>query len=161
MNIKEAKNATQKDIDAIRHALELFPQVAAIVRKFDGKVYNKRFNNAIMAAFPDRCVRAYRSTYGNWIGVYYSRSCRQNYYFLRVQLEKLENKRINYNVFNENMKLQLVRLWREKEALEDCLQTCEADLQRLDAIERELRVIASRFPYTTRDYFRPALYLRT
>lgn len=161
MNITEAKTATQRDMDTIKFVMQLFPQVAAIVRTFDGKVYNKRFNNAIVSAFPDHTVHAYVSQYGGWLEVYYSRSYRQQYYFLRVRLEKLENKRIDAKIFEENMKLQLVRLWKELHALEECLQTCEADMQRLEAIENELRIIAGRFPYSTRDYFRPALYLRT
>lgn len=161
MTLEQAKNATQKDIDAAKTALQLFPQVAAVIRTFYGKVYNKRFNDAITAAFPDHSVRARKSYYGEWIEVYYSTKYGHDYYFLNIRMEMLQNKRIDASVFEQNMKLQCVRLWREIHALEDCLQTCEADLQRLDAIESELRIIAGRFPYSTRDYFRPALYLRT
>lgn len=74
MDIESATNKCRRYIEDRRRIVKLIPIVREVLRKFDGKVYNKRFNTALGKAIEakhgkDFYIRAELSCSGEWLWI--------------------------------------------------------------------------------------------
>lgn len=74
MDIEAVTKTVQRHCEDRRQIVKLIPIVREIVRKFDGKVYNKRFNTALGKAIEakhgkDFYIRAELSCSGEWLWI--------------------------------------------------------------------------------------------
>lgn len=136
MDIESATNKCRRYIEERRQIVKLIPIVREVLRKFDGKVYNKRFNTALGKAIEakhgkDFYFNAELSCSGEWLwisaGIYGHWSDHVSLCGCALN----EGKRINAEKLIENCNA------RYSEILKDCIEI-ECNLDRMPEIVEQL-----------------------
>lgn len=133
----------------------LFPLVRHVVDKFDGKVFNCRFEKALQETlgFPDVRIYAKKDSYN--LSVYwYSKNCNNYMTIASVLIKELEDKKR----INAEKLLESARNIREKNLkhavdLERELPNVELYQARINEIRKQLSNLVDGLPYELADTF--------
>lgn len=151
----------QLDIDNIDRAIGLINELKEVVKKFDGKVYNVRFDRAVketVGALVERKSTMYENSIAiSWkpdirnifIDGHYSRN--QEYYLLWGA--KLDGKRINATKTIEVLENRAKELEEEKTNLYEGISKIEEILDKYNGIKKQLEELRDEVPYDIRGYF--------
>lgn len=176
---EDARNLVEIEIKNRKEALRLYDGIIEVVKKFDGKVLNKRFDTALkkvdgrlsynreyswleikMNVFDSRsCKSVKKDSYGysctNYISDSYLRLNSLLYAYSHNPDEKvaLDNERI----ISANIILALIKGKRQIEEtieeLEESISKVDEWKNRLKEIENEMRKTMNEVPYIIREYY--------
>ena len=155
-------------ITALREAAKRIKELKPIIRKFDGKMYNKNFDEAIRELTDEN---GYFSAYNQykWYYIYYSGrkgynrnvnilcgySCKGSE-IMEEQYRKEENeifdgKRINADKMIENLDRHYTELLTEAFELETTLENLPAIKEQIEQVKRLYNAIIAGIPSTIKD----------
>lgn len=176
---EDARNLVEIEIKNRKEALKLYDGIIEVVKKFDGKVLNKRFDTALkkvdgrlsynreyswleidMNVFDSRsCKSVKKDSYGysctNYISDSYLRLNSLLHAYSHNPDEKvaLDNERI----ISSNIILALIKGKRQIEEtikeLEESISKVDEWKNRLKEIENEMRKTMNEVPYIIREYY--------
>lgn len=171
MKYQDEKQVTKQYISEMYRVLDIYPAVAAVVKSFDGKVFNKRFYKALE---PLDGVHGYTDSYGR-IEIYTKISVsgsvgagrgyrynNQDHHFLYMSKNQLpENKRIDAEAWLLELKKNMIRLYKDIKKAEAALDKIDDVLTEWEYIKKRVDVLRDSVPYCMQDWFRCGYYLRT
>lgn len=178
---EDARNLVLLEIENRKSALELYTEVIELVKKFDGKVLNKRFETALKK-IDDRLSygRSYNSFYIE-MSVWNNRSCRSvktdsygysstnyidtdsirlNTYIQTYSCGKndpysfmLCDERIIAEPIIEALNKGKTSLEKNIEALEKSIDKVEEWKEKCEALKKEMEEITKDIPYIIKEYY--------
>lgn len=153
------ENLIQLDIDNIDRAIGLINELKKVVKKFDGKVYNVRFDRAVresVGAFVQRqryehfpCIAIVWYPENNFIDNQFSRN--REYYLLHGA--ELDGKRINATKTIELLENRAEELEEHKTDLYEGISKIEETLDKYNEIKKQLKELSDEVPYEILDYY--------
>lgn len=178
---EDAKNLVELEIQNRKEALKLYDGIIEVVKKFDGKVLNKRFDTALkkfdgrlgynernsffeieMNVFDNRsCKSVKKDTYGysctNYITDSYLTLNTIMYTFSynpdieKVMLDK--DRRIIAEVVIKGLEKGKADIEKKIEVLENSIDKAEEWKTKLEKLKREVENVMSEVPYIIREYY--------
>ena len=148
---EEKDNAVKTIIEEHRTAAGLFPAVRRVIERFDGKVYNVRFQTALQE---ETKRKIYTETRGNFVYIYIYAACGRQYTLAALQREDMaDGKRINAAKMIESS-----REYRESHLKK--AYKMEQDARRIDEIQKQvadieklLKSVVGGLDYQLRDIY--------
>lgn len=176
---EDARNLVELEIKNRKEALKLYDGIIEVVKKFDGKVLNKRFDTALkkvdgrlsykreyswfeinMNVFDNRsCKSVKKDSYGysctNYLTDFYLRLNTLLYTYSYNPEEKvlLDNERIISSVLVESLNDGKKQMEEKIKTLEESLYKVDEWKTKLKELDNEIRAIMSEVPYIIRDYY--------
>lgn len=158
------ENLIQMDIDNIDRAIGLINELKEVVKKFDGKVYNVRFDRAVresVGAFVER------KEFNNSIAIRWQPDIRnvdghysQNGYYYLLWGAELDGKRINATKMIERLEYVAEELEEHKTNLYEGISKIEETLDKYNEVKKQLKELEDEVPYEICGYFNIKTYLR-
>jgi hypothetical protein len=177
-NNEDAKNLVKLEIENRKSALELYTEVIELVKKYDGKILNKRFETALKK-IDERLSyeRAYNSFYIT-MSCWNNRSCRStkkdsfgysstiyihgNDIRLNTYIETysygenpsmLNDERINADVLIEALNKGKIQIEKTIAELENSIDKVQEYKEKCEALKKEMEETTRDIPYLIKDYF--------
>lgn len=146
-----AEQAAERFIKECRECAALFPVLRRVILKFDGKVYNKRFGDALQAE--NNRLHCEKKTGANCerIGVYYYTESGDMRYVMWCPIS--EDKRINAADMIQNAAEKRAEILQEAAHMEEIIPTIETRKQQIDILKRQFSALLDDLTYTERDIF--------
>lgn len=138
-----------------RKAAALFPAVRKVVEKFDGKVYNCRFDKAMQdLGTEEQHIYCYKQS-GRWVNVYIygAHGYNDQYTVLSLDLEKMENKRIVAEKVIEEMREKRADHLKRANELENSAEKVKRIKDRMEEIDREVSAMMKSVSYEVQDVY--------
>ena len=174
-DMEAAKALTKKQIEVLENLLSYIPAVKEVVKKFDGKVLNKRLDTALGQATDGKAI-CWKNTYtdgfeiklwestdryisvpnaaNNYAIAYY---VKQEYIFLAYSAEKTEwlteDGRIKADVLNATIDKQVASAAKEVENLKVQLEYVDYFIAEFKRIKRERMEFEKNTNHLLREYF--------
>ena len=147
----------QLDIDNIDRAIGLINELKEVVKKFDGKVYNVRFDRAVketVGAIVQRGERVPSISIvwypeNKFIDDQFSRN--QEYYLLHTFLP--DEKRINAAKMIELLENRAEELEEHKTDLYEGISKIEETLDKYNEVKKQLKELSDEVPYEILGYY--------
>ena len=139
------------EVAARREAAAAFPFIRPVLQQFNGKVYNRRFENALKEALKGNAP-GYVYTYkGGFISVIYAPSVEgtERFTLCRMNAEK----RLDGKTLDDSLKDCRAALLREAAEIEEQAQQAELFQKRIDEAERLLKSVTDGINETVRDIY--------
>ena len=134
-----------------RTAAAMFPALCEVIRAFDGKVYNKRLDNAIRDRF-DRCyIQKKEGAYNSKLWVYLYTGSGDTITILWCDIP--ENKRINSADMIEQASKTRAELLQEAAHLESIIPTIETRREQIEQIKNLLAGVLDDLSYEEKEIF--------
>lgn len=176
---EDARNLVNLEIENRKEALKLYDGIIEVVKKFDGKVLNKRFDTALktvdnrlsysreyswfkinMNVFDNRtCKSVKKDKLGysctNYISDCYIalNSCLQTYSYNSADKTLLENERIKADVLIESLNSGKEQIEKEIERLENSIDKVNEWKEKLTALKAEMEKTMANIPLIIREYY--------
>ena len=176
---EDARNLVELEIKNRKDALELYTGIIEVVKKFDGKVLNKRFETALkkvderlgynrryscfeieMSVFDSRCCKSVNK---DDLGYSCTNYLVDNHLILNTYVETytydkdkksmLDNERIVSSVLVEALNKGKVNMEEHIKKLEDSLDKVAEWKERLEALKVEMEKTMQEVPYIIREYY--------
>lgn len=175
---QDARNLVELEIQNRKAALKLYDGIIETVKKFDGKILNKRFETALkkvderlsydrryscfeinMNLFDNRCVKSVKKDDLGYSCVNY---ISDNYLRLNTYLETysntngksfLDNERIVSSVLIESLENGKAQIEKDIDRLESSIDKVDVWKERLKSLEAEIEKTMKEIPYIIRDYY--------
>lgn len=165
---EEQKTAIRSQVSALREAAAMIPKVKAVVRRFDGKVYNCKLDNAIKELNEtSENVRLYSGVrYGDW---YYIDSYRKgggSRYDVSIlcgyapKKERIpdgkmflfdENKRIRADLFCASLDRKYEEIMKKASALSRAADELDTFCEQVASLTKTLGALKNTVPYEVLD----------
>lgn len=143
------EQAVQATIDKYRHAATFLKPLRDTLEKFGGKVYNKRFLDALRTAAG--YDRIYDDKRAEMVFIYYYEP--QHYDQITICRIALDDKRINAVESKQSAVSYYTKHLQDAAALEEYAPQVDTIRQRLDDLDRLKRQIMGAIPYEIRDIY--------
>ena len=169
---EEAIKKTLQEIDEMQAVNAALPEIKRVVARFDGKVLNKRLDDALKeAGLPGRI---YLSTHyeNSWEINFYPDGARSNNYYTvlhgaRPSCEYYspensfvdENKRISAERAFKIIEAGRVERLQKITAYRDHLETWEVKKAQIETLKKELKILIDSIPYGIRSNFISQSYI--
>lgn len=178
---EDARNLVELEIQNRKEALKLYDGIIEVVKKFDGKVLNKRFDTALkkfdgrlsynreyswfeinMNVFDSRsCKSVEKDSYGhsctNYISDNYLRLNSIVYTYSNSANDKdkviLNNERIISSVLIDSLNKGKEHIQKEIEKLENSIDKAGEWKTKLEKLKREVENVMNEVPYIIREYY--------
>lgn len=176
---EDARNLVELEIQNRKDALKLYDGIIEVVKKFDGKVLNKRFDTALkqfdgrlsynreyswfeinMNVFDNRsCKSVKKDAYGysctNYITDSYLRLNNLVYTYSNNSNDKvmLDNERIISSVLIEALNKGKEQMQNKINELENSIDKVDEWKTKLEALKHEMENIMGEVPYIIREYY--------
>lgn len=178
---EDARNLVELEIQNRKEALKLYDGIIEVVKKFDGKVLNKRLDTALkkfdgrlsynreyswfeinMNVFDSRsCKSVEKDSYGhsctNYISDNYLRLNSIVYTYSNSANDKdkviLNNERIISSVLTDSLNKGKEHIQKEIEKLENSIDKAEEWKTKLEKLKREVENVMNEVPYIIREYY--------
>lgn len=140
----------QKKIDIYRELATFYPAIVPIIKKFDGKVYNKRFSEALRAA------GAYSEKRNNNIYIYGNvQNCGiWSRILARVSLDDcVDGKRINADLLIKDAADTRAGFLRRAYEIETALDKMDIVAAQIKQLDKQLKAILAPIPYEIQDIY--------
>lgn len=168
---QDAVKNIKDSIEAKRAAAASINRIKPIIRKFDGKVYNKRFDEAIAEASDnDNRFYCYNSYGWFYLELTYKRqyalknnlisgySCKNAAEYEKYRTKEENNifneKRINANIMIQRLDESRERLNREAYEMESTLQNMDIILEQIKGLKKALNNVIESVPYEIQKEYR-------
>ena len=140
-------------IEELRDLAALYPAVKKVIDAFNGKVYNKRFSEALKKELCEKANIYSDKRYNNVEICACTRNPHSNFHTLvYVKLDDLiDGKRISADLFNESLRVHRETLLKEALALESTLPKVNEIVSQLKQLTDTYRSIYGAIPYDIRD----------
>lgn len=150
---EDRKKAIETRIKAYREAAALFPTVKNIILKYDNKVFNCRFENALKEAVPGFSIWA-KKEYKNLV-IYYYPKCDNRYLTLAyVPLDKLpDGKRIPGDLLIESLQEKRIELLKCAADMERQLTEIDFITAQIEDYKNKINKLVNMVSYDFRDVF--------
>lgn len=175
---EDATNLVKLEIENYKKALTLYPQIIEVVKSFDGKILNKRFETALkkvddnlrtdmtydtlyikFSAWNNRSIKSVeeRNGYANWLYIEHT-DIYMNGYLRRVSYNKddivctTEN-RLIASVVIEALEKQEQYIKSKIENLEKHIENTDEYKAKLEALRKEIESIGKDIPSEIKAYF--------
>lgn len=176
---EDARNLVELEIKNRKDALSLYSDIIEVVKKFDGKILNKRFETALkkvderlscnreyswfeinMSVFNSRsCKSIKKDNYGysctNYLSNSYLKLNALLYTYSNNPEEKvlLKEERINSLVLIESLNKGKAQMEEKIKELENSLDKVDEWREKLKALKSEMEKTMGEIPYIIRDYY--------
>ena len=176
---EDARNLVQLEIDNRKAALSLYDEVIKLVRQFDGKVLNKRFDTALkkidsrlsydrshnsfyieMSVFDNRHCKSVKTDSFGYASTIYITTNRvrlntyiQTYAYGKNELSMLYDERIVADVLIEALNKGRANIENEIRKLEESESKIEAWKEKCEALKKEMEETMKEIPYLVREYY--------
>ena len=168
-SIEDKKKAIRAEAEALRSASRRICQLKALIKQFDGKVYNKRFDEAIRSISDDEATFCGYVYYERYTITFRPRRCGSNHEITLVNSPSAQNctnhpenidktdciftekKRIVADKIIEALNSKYAGLLREAAALEQSADDLENILDSIDRLKRQINKIVDSLPYKAVD----------
>lgn len=149
---EEADKATYTRINELRACADLFPMIKRVIQRFDGKVYNKRFIDAIQNEIGCYC---YVYKYNNNHSLQIRPTQHAEYHtILAIYLDRLtDGKRINAEILTEALLDTRIKMLKEAAELEEQMQKVEQVQEQLKQLMTLYKAIVEPLNYTICDNY--------
>lgn len=140
-------------IEELRGLAALYPAVKKVIDAFNGKVYNKRFSEALKKEFTD-IAYIYADKRYSRIEIYASlKNLKSEFRTLAsIRIEDLVNgKRIPADLLSESLRLHREDYLKEALALENALPNVDQLILQLNQLVKTYRAIYGDIPYDIRE----------
>lgn len=165
MTTEDAIKKTLEDIDDMEAVNAILPELKKVVTAWNGKVLNKRFEDALKEAIPGRIYLS--SQYENsWEVCYQPEGCKSNTWYTVLHGSRpsckyytQENsfvnpdKRIAADRAFTIIEAARVKRLQQITSYREHLRTWEAKKAQLDMLKKQLKTISDSIPYTLQDRF--------
>lgn len=162
-DMNEAVKQTKEDIAAMEAVNKILPEFKKVVAKWDGKVFNKRFEADMKAAIPGHIylVTHYETTYEihyqpenthKWYTIL-SGSRPTCKYWTPENSFLTENKRLDKERAFQLIENRRVERLKEITQYKEHLETWQAKKEQLQQLEKAIKAITDTIPYQMQDYF--------
>lgn len=150
----DPKQATEEIIKKMTALFPYFQAVAKIARKWNGKVYNKNFNDDVWNETDHKIYVSY-GRYDDEINCHGNISSYSDYmqFFYIHKKDLPDGKRIDAKMLIDEMKKNLTRYYNEVESLKKALLTIDAEIKEITALRDEARTRANAIPVRIRDFY--------
>ena len=141
----------KSEVAARREAAAAFPFIRPVLQQFNGKVYNRRFENALQEALKGNAP-GYVYTYkGAFISVIYTPSMKgtERFTLCRMNAEK----RLDGKALDDSLKDCRAALLREAAEIEEQAQQAELFQKRIDEAERLLKSVTDGINETVKSIY--------
>lgn len=147
-----AAKCAARSIKEKREAAAMFPALCEVIRAFDGKIYNKRLDNAIRerlgrSVFTQNKQGAYNSAL--WVYVYTDSHDTITLLWINIP----DDKRINANDFIDCAKNTRDNLLKEAAHTEQIIPTIETRKTQIEYIKNLLSGVLDDLTYEEKDIF--------
>jgi hypothetical protein len=167
---EEKKDHIMEKVANMRTAAAQVNRVKEVVRQFDGKVYNKKFDDAI-AALTDDDYRFYsynqygwfyiqfcprHTSYNATLSIMTAYSCKADDYIkmqTREECKVFDGKRINAAAMIERLNTERAALLKEAFELETAARDIEKTLEQISALKHAVNGIIDALPWPIRDTY--------
>ena len=151
----------QMEVEARREAAAAFPFIRPVLQRFNGKVYNCRFEKALKEAAEGKTPgRVYARKDGYWVTVNYYPSmgnpghCIYGLTLCQMKTEALiDGKRLDGKALDDSLKERRAALLREAAEIEEQAQQAELFQKRIDEAERLLKSVTDGINETVKDIY--------
>ena len=145
-----------------RFAAGCFAAVRKVVEQFDGKVYNCRFDKAVEAiqTADGRKLHCYKYSRFVEVYVYPVGNYNRQYTICHIDLEKLENKRINASLIVDDMRKRREEHLQKAAELEIAREHVERVKKRMEEIDLEVKSLMDGMSWEVRDLYGMNYHLR-
>lgn len=154
---EERDRAVALHVRRLRDAAALFPRLRPVLERFDGKVYNKRFDDAVRAAFselPDGCRVWCSRGYNGWINVaFHARGILSGRDVYLLCFRVADDKRLHAAELIAGARKSREELLRQAAEIERQAAGIELTLQRIRETEALLSRLKSGVNYALRDVY--------
>lgn len=176
---EDARNLVELEIQNRKEALKLYDGIIEVVKKFDGKVLNKRFETALkkvdgrlscnrsyswfeinMSVFDNRtCKSVKKDSYGysctNYLTDNYLRLNSLLYTYSSNPADKtmLDNERIKADVLIESLNNGKKYIEEKIAELESSIDKVDGWKKELEALKSQMEKVMKEVPYLIRDYY--------
>ena len=176
---EDAKNLVMLEIENRKEALKLYDGIIEVVKKFDGKILNKRFDTALkkvderlsynraytyfeitMSTFDNRCCTSVKK---DDLGYSHTNYISDHELILNTYLETythdkdkeslLSEEKINANVLIEALNNGKNQMEEKIIQLENSFGKVEEWKNKLEALQNEIRETMKDIPYIIREYY--------
>ena len=164
MTKDEAIKKTLKDIEEMEAVNAVLPAVKKVVEKWDGKVFNKRFETDLKELnLPGHIylttydTRRYEVNYrpekaNNWYTIMFTIRPNDKYFDPEKSFLN-ENKRLSKVKAFQQIEERRVKRLQEITSYRTFLATWDEKEKMLDILTKQIATITEDIPYTMRDYF--------
>ena len=142
----------QMEVEARREAAAAFPFIRPVLQRFNGKVYNRRFETALQEALKGNApgyVYTYKSAY--FISVIYAPSVEGTERFTLCCMNA--EKRLDGKALDDSLKERRAALLREAAEIEEQAQQVELYRKRIEDTKRLLESVTGGINRTIRDIY--------
>ena len=151
----------QMEVEARREAAAAFPFIRPVLQRFNGKVYNCRFEKALKEAAEGKTPgRVYARKDGYWVTVNYYPSmgnpghCIYGLTLCQMKTEALiDGKRLDGKALDDSLKERRAALLREAAEIEEQAQQVELYRKRIEETKRLLESVTGGINRTIRDIY--------
>ncbi len=166
---EEKRNHIQEKINTLREAAAQTNRVKDVVRRFDGKTYNVKFDDAISALTDDNnrfyvsnqygwfyIQYCHRHGYNNTISLMTAYSCKSNDYIehqTRDECKVFDGKRIKADAMIARLNTERAELLKEAYELECAMEALDKTLEQISSLKHAVNHIIDGLPYTIRDTY--------
>ena len=148
---QEKIDEIKKDIVEERVAASFYTNIAKVIEKWDGKVYNKRMSEDLRAV-TDNSISCDKKD--NRLYMHYHKKNGGRWPWIQlinIDFEELENKRINSDLLLTKLRERRERLLTEAQLKEYTLEDLDILIEQIDSIKKTCRALFENVPYEILD----------
>lgn len=152
MLTERQKEEAQRKIDGYKNAASVFPVVRSILAKFDGKVYNCRFDKALKEATGEKGSIYSEKKYNYFHIIFSPAGCHDWHTVASAKIEDCltDGKRINAEVLTTAARESRAALLKTAYDLEEAGRNYETIQKQIESLEKALSGIMDPIPYEAR-----------
>lgn len=143
------KKYIEGQIEFFKRMVSDYPKVKKVIYEFDGKVYNKRFRQAII----DLNIGLYCSQYRNWLYITESYNS-DSLVSYRIPQDLKDGKRIQADDWVEKLTDSRNQFCQKITKYEEEMKTIDQKIEQLEYLKREYKEILNTIPYEIADAYR-------
>lgn len=163
-NTDEAIKQTLKDIENMEAVNKALPEIKKVIKKWDGKVFNKRIEADLKALNLPGYIYLSTCYDYRWEISYSPKGSNQHFCILHTMKPSYDHFDPEKSFMNADKRVvasrafQMIEEGRVKRlkdinAYREHLQTWEAKKTQIDILKKQLSAIVNTIPYTMQDYF--------